>query len=89
MARLYGFQLGILPERKMNWRALAASYGFLVFSADCDGQHRLDLAGQLEHQAAIPRHRTDPHAEPAPKPLKVKTPAAHLEGQVIAQSAGF
>ena len=25
-----GFQLGLLPERKWNWRTFAASYGILV-----------------------------------------------------------
>ncbi len=31
MATPAGFQLGLLPERKLNKRALAASYGFLIF----------------------------------------------------------
>jgi len=31
MATSVGFQLGILPERKMDRRALAASYGLLIF----------------------------------------------------------
>src|SRR5882762_6261145 len=31
MATHRGFQLGILPERKINKRALATSYGLVVF----------------------------------------------------------
>ena len=30
MATAYKFELGILPERKMDWRTLVSSYGFLV-----------------------------------------------------------
>ena len=31
MATAQRFELGILPERKLNWRTLASSYGFVAF----------------------------------------------------------
>ncbi len=30
MAMSNDFQLGLLPERKLNWRAMASSYGFVI-----------------------------------------------------------
>jgi len=29
------FKLGLLPERKMDWRTLATSYGFVTFAVLC------------------------------------------------------
>jgi TonB family protein len=70
----YGFQLGILPERKINKRAMATSYGLvamlllMVFNLGLIVPEKLEL---------IDYHVTEliptPPLRPEPAPLKVKT----------------
>ena len=77
MATPAGFQLGLLPERKLNKRALAASYGFLIFLLIVmvnigwiwpDG---LDIRRQYHVTELIPMPSLQP------EPLKMK-PAEHI-----------
>ena len=65
MATSVGFQLGLLPERKMDRRALAASYGFLMFLLIVMVNIGWIWPDSLNITAAVSRHGTDPDAEPA------------------------
>jgi TonB family protein len=73
MATAYNYQLGILPERKMNWRTLVSSYGFLVFlvivaiNVGLIWPDRLLLKQNFHVTELIPLPSTQP------KPLAVKT----------------
>ena len=74
MATPDGFQLGILPERKLDRRALAASYGLvtlliiLMINIGLIWPDRLDIRRQYHITELIPTPSLQP------KPLKVKTP---------------
>src|SRR5262249_53770078 len=71
MATSRGFQLGLLPERKINRRALATSYGFvtlIVIILICLGYlvpDQLQIR-QYPVTAIIPL----PSAKPPPEPIK-------------------
>ena len=56
-----GFQLGLLPERKINKRALATSYSLVALVLLIVINLGLSSAGKAG-AAAISRHRTDSHA---------------------------
>ena len=89
MATSVGFQLGILPERKLNRRALAASYGFLVFllilmvNIGWIWPDSLNITRQYHVTELIP------HAEPAAQAVEGEASTAHFEGQAAAQGTGF
>ena len=89
MATSEGFQLGILPERKMDRRALAASYGLLVFliivmiNIGWIWPDSLNITRQYHVTELIPT------AEPAAQAVEGKDSAAHLAGQAAAQGPGF
>ena len=74
MATPDGFQLGILPERKLDRRALAASYGLvtlliiLMINIGLIWPDRLDIRRKYHITELIPTPSLQP------KPLKVKTP---------------
>jgi TonB family protein len=74
MATANKFELGLLPERKMDWRTLVTSYGFelfllfLLINAGLIWPERLQLARHYHVTELIPMPAVQP------KPLKVKTP---------------
>ena len=89
MATPVGFQLGLLPERKLDRRALAASYGLLIFLLIVmvnigwiwpDG---LDIRRQYHVTELIPM----PNLQP--KPLKVKTPPHILKAKLLPPAPVF
>lgn len=79
MATATKYQLGILPERKMNWRTLAASYGFVVFllilmiNAGLIWPEKLHLKQNYHITELIPLPSTQP------KRLKAKTPKIKMK----------
>ena len=89
MATSVGFQLGILPERKMDRRALAASYGLLIFLIIVMINIGWIWPDSLNITAAVSRHRVDSAAEPAAQAAEDEDSTAHLAGQTAAQGAGF
>ncbi len=77
------FQLGLLPERKMDWRTLATSYGFVAFAVLC-----LLFVGLLFPQKLqLTQHyiATEIIAKPtaAPKPVKVKKTPRPVVAKVV------
>ncbi len=89
MATPAGFQLGLLPERKLNKRALAASYGFLIFLLIImvnigwiwpDG---LDIRRQYHVTELIPMPGLQP------EPLKVKPPAPTVKVKLLPKAPVF
>lgn len=72
-----GFQLGILPEKKWDWRAFAASYGlitalilfFLVFGLIVPDKLQVNLNYHVTE--LIPLPALIPEPPPPPKPLPV------------------
>jgi TonB family protein len=70
-----GFQLGLLPEKKWDWRAFAASYGlitgliifFLMFGLIMPDT--LQIAANYHVTELIPRPALRPERLPKPKPL--------------------
>ena len=89
MATPVGFQLGILPERKMDRRALAASYGFLVFliivmvNIGWIWPDSLNIRRQYHVTELIPMPSLQP------KPLKVKTPPRTLQAKLLPKAPVF
>src|ERR1700733_9119503 len=76
MANAYGgFQLGLLPERKVNKRAMAAAYGvvalllLIVINIGLFLPDKLQLA-QYHVTELIPR----PSLRPEPAPIKPRQP---------------
>ena len=89
MATSVGFQLGLLPERKLNKRALAASYGLLIFllilmvNIGWIWPDSLNIARQYHVTELIPMPSLQP------KPLKMK-PAAHpLKAKLLPKAPVF
>ena len=89
MSTSVGFQLGILPERKMDRRALAASYGLLVFllivmvNIGWIWPDSLDIKRQYHVTELIPMPSLQP------KPLKVKTPPHTLRAKLLPKAPVF
>src|SRR5271154_2302980 len=72
MATPYNFELGLLPERKMDWRTLATSYGLeillillLLFVSFLFPEH-ISLRQHYTVTELVPR------PDLAPKPIKLK-----------------
>jgi TonB family protein len=88
MATPVGFQLGLLPERKMDRRALAASYGLLVFlvivmiNIGWIWPDSLNIARQYHVTELIPMPSLQPQA------LKVK-PAHVLKVKLLPKAPVF
>jgi TonB family protein len=89
MATSVGFQLGILPERKMDRRALAASYGLLVFliivmvNIGWIWPDSLNITRQYHVTELIPLPSLQP------KPLEVKTPPRTLRAKLLPKAPVF
>lgn len=72
MATAQSFQLGLLPERKLNWRTLATSYGFIAFlllivvNISLIWPDSLKVVGNYHVTELVPLPFNQP------KPLKVK-----------------
>jgi TonB family protein len=73
-----GFQLGLLPERKWNWRTFAASYGILVclilllIVVGIMIPDTLTLTANYQVTELVPRPPLRPEPAPKPKPLPVR-----------------
>ena len=89
MATSVGFQLGLLPERKLNKRALAASYGFLIFllilmvNIGWIWPDSLDIRRQYHVTELIPMPSLQP------EPLKAKPPAHILKAKLLPKAPVF
>ena len=70
-----GYQLGLLPEKKWNWRAFAASYGLLtalIILLILFGiiiPDKLEIAANYHVTELIPLPALRPEPLPPPKPL--------------------
>jgi TonB family protein len=89
MSTSVGFELGILPERKMDRRALAASYGLLVFliivmiNIGWIWPDSLNINRQYHVTELIPLPSLQP------KPLEVKTPPRTLHAKLLPKAPVF
>jgi len=89
MATPVGFQLGILPERKMDRRALAASYGLLIFliivmiNIGWIWPDSLNITRQYHVTELIPLPSLQP------KLLEVKTPPRTLRAKLLPKAPVF
>jgi TonB family protein len=83
MATPNGFQLGLLPERKMDWRTLATSYGIEVLlilfliNVGLIWPDRLQIAQKYHVTEIIPMPGLQP------KPLEVKRVAPVLKAKLL------
>ena len=74
MATTRNFELGLLPERKLNWRMVLSSYGvelivvFLFINASLIWPERLQIERNYHVTELIPFPTLQP------KPIEVKTP---------------
>src|SRR5712692_2522579 len=84
-----GFQLGILPERKLDRRALAAAYGLLILlivlmiNIGWIWPDRLDISRQYHVTELIPMPSLQP------KPLKMKPPPRTLRAKLLPVATVF
>jgi TonB family protein len=89
MATPVNFQLGLLPERKLDKRALAASYGLLVLlvvvmiNIGWIWPDRLNIARQYHVTELIPMPSLQP------EPLKVKTPPPVVKAALLPEASLF
>ena len=89
MATPTNFKLGILPERRMNWRTLATSYGFvslvlvLLINIGFIWPERLQLAQKYHVTEIIPMPSLQP------KPFKPKTPPPVLHAKLLPKAPVF
>jgi TonB family protein len=75
-----GFQLGILPEKKWDWRAFAASYGLvtafilflLFFGLIVPDRLQVDLNFHVTQLIPLPALRPEPSPPPKPLPVHAK-----------------
>ena len=89
MSTPVGFQLGILPERKLDRRALAASYGLLVvliivmINIGWIWPDSMNIARQYHVTEIIPTPSLQP------EPLKVKTPPRIVQAKLLPAAPVF
>ena len=89
MATPEDFQLGILPERRMDRRALAASYGLLIFllivmvNIGWIWPDSLNVTRKYHITELIPMPRLQP------EPLKAKTPPPALKAKLLPKAPVF
>jgi TonB family protein len=82
MAVSNDFQLGLLPDRKLNWRAIASSYGFVIFlilvliNIELIWPDRLELSPKYILTEIVPLPRSQP------KPLRMK-PQRLLQAKLL------
>lgn len=87
MATANNFELGLLPERRLNWRTLASSYGFVIFllflvvNASLIWPERLQLIHNYHVTELIPLPGRQP------KPIKLK--AAPLRAKLLPAAPVF
>src|SRR6267154_2317120 len=75
-----GFRLGLLPEKKWDWRTFATSYGllvcfilcFLLFGLLMPEELRTNLNFHVTELIARPSLRPEPLPKPKPLPLHAK-----------------
>ena len=86
MATAYrGFQLGLLPERKVNKRALATAYGIvalvllIVINVSLILPEKIQFAGyRVTQMIPMPSLRPEPEPIKPPEPMKKLLPAVKL-----------
>ena len=89
MATPDGFQLGLLPERKMDRRTLATSYGLLIFllivmvNIGWIWPDRLNIARQYHVTELIPMPSLQPKA------LKMKPTGPMLKAKLLPKAPVF
>jgi TonB family protein len=89
MATPNSFQLGLLPERKMDWRTVASSYGLqvllviLLINMGLIWPDRLSLARTYHVTELIPMPSLQP------KPFEVKTPPAIVHAKLLPRAPVF
>src|SRR4051812_41175193 len=89
MATSEGFQLGILPERRMDRRALAASYGLLIFlllllvNIGWIWPDSMNISRQYHVTELIPMPSLQP------EPLKANTPPPVLKAKLLPKAPVF
>jgi TonB family protein len=73
MATAHSFELGLLPERKLNWRSFVTSYGFVVFMVLIVVNLGLIWPERLQlHRYYVTELIPLPSVQP--KPIKIKQP---------------
>jgi TonB family protein len=73
-----GFQLGLLPERKINKRALATSYGLITFAVLILINLGLIIPDKMQlNQYHVTELIPMPSLRPEPEPIKVTPPEVH------------
>jgi TonB family protein len=89
MATPNSFQLGLLPERKMDWRTVASSYGLqvllviLLINMGLIWPDRLSLARTYHVTELIPIPSLQP------KPFEVKAPPAIVHAKLLPRAPVF
>ena len=89
MATPSSFRLGLLPERKMDWRTLATSYGvqvvlvILLINIGMIWPDRLQIAQKYHVTELIPMPSLQP------KPLKMKQPQSQLHAKLLPRAPVF
>src|SRR2546428_13558755 len=89
MATPTNFKLGLLPERRMDWRTLATSYGFeilvivLLINIGFIWPERLQLAQKYHVTEIIPMPSLQPKA------FKPKTPPPILHAKLLPKAPVF
>ena len=89
MATPTNFKLGLLPERRMDWRTLATSYGFvilvivLLINIGFIWPDQLQLAQKYHVTEIIPMPSLQPKA------LKPKTPPPVLHAKLLPKAPVF
>jgi TonB family protein len=89
MATPAGFQLGLLPERKLDKRALTAGYGFLIFllvlmvNIGWIWPDSLNITRQYHVTELIPMPSLQP------EPMKAKPPAHPLKVKLLPKAPVF
>ncbi len=66
------FRLGLLPERKIDWRTLAASYGFVTFAVLCLLFVGVLFPEKLQLTQRYISTELIAKSAPPPKPVKIK-----------------
>ena len=83
-----GFKLGILPERKIDKRALATGYTFLVLMVLLSDQHRTFVSGQ-DFAETVPRYGIDSAAQLEAGAGTHQSGEAGGEAEAASSRAGF
>ena len=89
MSTPVGFQLGILPERKLDRRALAAAYGLLILLIIVMINIGWIWPDSHEYLTAVSRDRADPDAESAARTAESKATSSHAHAKLLPAAPVF